>query len=63
MMYSYRYCLANRAVVATFDLSAKNLSFFEEHHWLSDSRNVIKLVLTQKACLEPEPGSLPLPNF
>jgi hypothetical protein len=48
MMYAYRH----RAVVATFDLSAKNLDFFAKHHWLSDSRNVIVMKLHDPAWIE-----------
>lgn len=51
-IYSYPFCLANRAVVATFDLSAKNLEAFTTNHWLSESRNVIQLRLTEKAWVE-----------
>jgi len=35
-MYSYGYTLCKRAVVATFDLSAKNLDAFDSDHWLSN---------------------------
>ena len=49
MMYAYPFTLCRRAVVATMDLSATNLSFFESHHWLSDRRNVILLKLEQRA--------------
>ena len=35
IMYSYLYTLTGRAIVATFDLSAKNLDAFETDHWLS----------------------------
>ena len=34
MMYSYQYALCRRAVVATFDLSAKGLDAFSSDHWL-----------------------------
>ena len=34
MVYSYKYTLARRAIVATFDLSAENLDLFESDHWL-----------------------------
>ncbi len=34
--HSYRYTLARRAVVASFDLSAKNLNAFKADHWLSN---------------------------
>ena len=49
MMYAYPFTLCRRAVVATMDLSATNLGFFESHHWLSDRRNVILLRLEQRA--------------
>jgi len=49
MMYAYDFTLHNRAVVATFDLSAKGLSLFDTDHWLSNEKNVIVLRLTQPA--------------
>ena len=49
MMYAYPYTLARRAVVATFDLSAKNLALFHTHHWLSKPSNVLVLRLTSPA--------------
>lgn len=52
MMYAYPYTLCHRAVVATFDLSAKNLDFFAKHHWLSDKRNVTVLKLHDPAWIE-----------
>ena len=52
MMYSYPYTLCRRAVVATFDLSADNLDFFTQHHWLSDKRNVIVLNLQELSWIE-----------
>ena len=52
-MYAYKYTLARRAVVATFDLSAKNLEEFVKDHWLSCPLNVIVLRLTEKAYQEP----------
>ena len=52
-MYAYKYTLARRAVVATFDLSAVNLDQFVEDHWLSCDLNVICLHLTEKAFVEP----------
>ena len=47
MMYAYPFTLCRRAVVATMDLSAKNLEVFSTHHWLSDARNVVALRLTE----------------
>ena len=48
MIYSYKYTLARRAVVATFDLSAKNLSALKEDHWLKNPLNVLQLHLSGK---------------
>ena len=45
MMYAYPYSLCRRAVVATFDMSAKNLHLFTTDHWLSSSQNVVQLWL------------------
>ena len=53
MMYSYQYTLCRRAVVAIFDLSAKNLKAFSSDHWLQNPLNVIQLWLTDKAYEEP----------
>ena len=36
-------------MVATCDLSARNLSIFKFDHWLADPRNVIQLHLTSPA--------------
>ena len=52
-MYAYSYTLCDRAVVATFDLSASNLDAFETDHWLKNELNVIVLRLTEKAFTEP----------
>ena len=52
IVYAYKYTLANRAVVSTFDLSAKNLDALETDHWLMDARNVIRLYLREKAWVE-----------
>ena len=49
MMYAYPFTLCHRAVVATMDLSASNQQCFTEHHWLSDSRNVMLLRLSEQA--------------
>ena len=51
MIYAYPFTLCRRAVVATMDLSAANLEYFQEHHWLSDRRNVIVLRLSTEAWL------------
>ena len=47
MIYSYKYTLARRAVIATFDLSAKNLRAFKADHWLKNPLNVIQLHLRE----------------
>ena len=47
MIYSYKYTLARRAVIATFDLSAKNLCAFKADHWLKNPLNVIQLHLRE----------------
>ena len=49
MMYAYPFTLCHRAVVATMGLSASNQLCFSEHHWLSDSRNVMLLRLEEQA--------------
>ena len=49
MMYAYPFTLCRRAVVVTMDMSASNLDAFDEHHWLSDKRNVIVLKLMTAA--------------
>ena len=59
-MYAYKYTLARRAIVATFDLSAKNLFQFEQDHWLSCDLNVIVLRLQEKAYVDPAVPILPL---
>ena len=45
MIYSYKYTLARRAVVATLDLSAKNLSALKADRWLQNPLNVVQLHL------------------
>ena len=60
MMYSYKYTLCNRAVVATFDLAAANLSAFKVDHWLSSEDNVVVLVLKEKVFVD-SPGVPSLP--
>ena len=52
-VYAYPFTLARRAVIATFDLSAKNLQAFAHHHWLSDQRNVVVLELVAPAYQTP----------
>ena len=47
MCHSYKYTLARRTVVASFDLSASNLDAFQKDHWLKNSLNVIQLRLTE----------------
>ena len=41
MMYAYPFTLCRRAVVATLDLSAKNLHLLATDHWLRDPQNVV----------------------
>ena len=61
MIYSYKYTLCTRAVVATFDLAAANLSAFNDDHWLSSTDNVIVLVLKGKVFIDsPDMPSLPV---
>ena len=47
MCYAYDFTLARRAVVATMDLSAKNLHLLTTNHWLKDRRNVLLVSLAQ----------------
>ena len=49
MMYSYEYTLYGRGVIAAFGLSAKHLAHLATDHWLSNSKNVIALRLTEPA--------------
>lgn len=49
MMYSFPYTLARRAVVATMDLTAKNLHLFRTNHWMSNAKNVVCLRLESPA--------------
>ena len=49
MMYAYSFTLAQRAIVTTFDHSAKNLQLLSTHHWLSDPKNVLVLRLAAPA--------------
>ena len=51
MIYSYPFCLARRAVVATMDLSAMNLHMLRTDHWLSNSKNVVQIWLSGPAWL------------
>jgi hypothetical protein len=62
MMYAYLYTLCNRAVVATMDLSAKNLDMFVTDHWLSNAHDVKFLMLQEKA-YEPSADDVPMPAF
>ena len=59
MMYSYAFTLCRRAVIATMDLSAKNLHLLTTDHWLSDSKNVMVLRLTEAAWESSGPASPP----
>ena len=64
MLYSYPYTLANRAVVATLDLSARNLQMLTTNHWLKHERNVLLLRLTGPAWQGPPrtPAASPTPR-
>ena len=54
MIYSYPFTMCKRAVVATFDSSASNLSWLKTDHWLSESKNLLQLHLTEPAwAMEP----------
>ena len=61
MRYSTLYTLCRRAVVATFDLSAKGLHLFRTDHWLSDRKNVIQLHLTSPAWQGHDAAQAPQP--
>ena len=54
MMYSYPYSLCRRGVVATADLSARNLHLLRTDHWLCDPRNVQQVWLMRPAWLATE---------
>lgn len=56
-VYAYPFTLANRAVIATFDLSAENLRELQTHHWLSDERNVLQLNLKEQAWIDVAPNA------
>ena len=59
MVYSYPYTLAKRAVVATLDLSARNLHMLTTNHWLSRRRNVALLRLTGPSWQVRDPAPVP----
>ena len=59
MMYAYPYTLARRAVVATMDLTAKNLHLVRSNHWLKDPRNVALVWLTGPAWVTPAGSAAP----
>jgi hypothetical protein len=61
-MYSYPFTLCRRAVVVTFDLSAKNLALLQTDHWLSDSRNVLQLRLSEPAWVCTTARASPAPR-
>ncbi len=46
---STAYSLYRQAVVATFDLAAKNLRQLQSDHWLSKDKNIIRLRLSAPA--------------
>lgn len=54
-VYSYSYSFCDRAVIATFDLSATNLDALQKDHWLSNPKNVMVLYLTEAAYVESPP--------
>ena len=47
MMYSYKYTLARRAVIATFDLSASHLEALASDHWPQSPLSVAQLHLRE----------------
>ena len=49
---SYQYTPCRRAMVATFELSAKGLDAFKTDHWLQNPLKVVQLWLTEKAFYE-----------
>jgi len=59
MVYSYPFTLARRAVVATADLTAKNLHLLQTNHWLKDARNVCCLRLQEPAWVQRVPSGRP----
>ena len=59
MVYSYPFTLARRAVVATMDLTAKNLHLLQTNHWLKDARNVCCLRLEEPAWVQRVPSVRP----
>ena len=52
MMYSYKFSLARRAVVATMDLGAKHLPLLKSHHWLKNPENILLAELASPAWVE-----------
>ena len=56
MKHAYVFTLSRHAVVATLDLSAKNLHLLQSDHWLSDRRNIIQLHLKESAFENHGPG-------
>ena len=47
MMYSYKYTLARRAAIATFDLSASHLEALASDHWPQSPLSVVQLHLRE----------------
>ena len=47
--YSYPFSLARRGVVATIDLSARNLHMLRTDHWLADPGNTVQVWLKGRA--------------
>ena len=49
MVYSYPFSLAGRGVVATIDLSTRNLHMLRTDHWLADPGNTVQVWLKGRA--------------
>ena len=60
MVYSYPFTLARRAVVATMDLTAKNLHLLQTNDWLKDRRNVLTVRLTAPSWIEAGSATEPV---
>ncbi|CAE7355578.1 unnamed protein product, partial [Symbiodinium sp. CCMP2456] len=60
-VYAYSFSFCARAVVATFDLSARNLTLLETDHWLSNRENVILLELNEPVYSTAQIGAGPFP--
>ena len=60
--HAYAYTLTRKAVVATMDLSAKNLKLLETDHWLADKRNVLQLHLSEPAWQTQQAAAAAIPK-